>query len=102
MPFKPPQIMKFHEAPCHKPPRSIVSMRLISVVMVFRELGLKTANKTRMTVTTPTPKPTHQLPERNTAMAATMAMMQNEPKVPFRLPPFCSISFPSRAKTWFA
>ena len=87
MPFKPPQIMKFHEAPCHKPPKSIVSMRLISVVMVLRDSGLKRAISTMIKVTTPTPKPTHQLPERNTAIAAIMTMMQYEPKVPLRLPP---------------
>ena len=87
MPFKPPQIIKFHEAPCHKPPSSMVSIELMLVVIFFRFSGLKMATKAMMSASTPTPSPTHQLPLKNTAMAAIMVMMQNEPKVAFRLPP---------------
>ena len=65
----------------------MVSIRLISEVIFFLLSGLKMAIKVRMTANTPTPKPTHQLPERNTAMAAIMMMMQKVPKVALRLPP---------------
>ena len=87
MPFKPPQIMKFQEAPCHSPPSSIVSIALILVVIFLRFSGLKMATRAIIRASNPMPPPTHQLPERKVAIAAIIMMMQNEPKVALRLPP---------------
>ena len=53
----------------------------------MRFSGLKIATKAIIRAITKTPKPIHQLPLRNTAMAAIMKIMQNEPKVALRLPP---------------
>ena len=45
MPFKPPQIMKFHEAPCHKPPNSMVFI-MLRLVLIFNRAFLLTNEAT--------------------------------------------------------
>ena len=67
--------MKFQLAPCHRPPKSMVFMELMLVVMSFRSAGRFQAQRPMPAASAPTPTATHQLPLRKLPITATAIIM---------------------------
>ena len=79
--------MKFQLAPCHKPPRSMVFMELMLVVMSLRSPGFSQAQMPMPAARASTPTATHQEPLRKLPITAMAPMMMNVPGDALRLPP---------------
>ena len=78
--------MKFHDAPCHIPPRSIVFIILRFVVVLWLPLlNLMLIHTAR--AISPIAIPTYILPESSTATSPIAIMMMYEVAVILRLPP---------------
>ena len=80
-------MMKFQDAPCHIPPRSIVMKRLMLENIFLRLPGRYFAMIPSTAAATTNITETIQLPERMAAITAKSMIQKNVPKVALRLPP---------------
>ena len=86
-PFKPPQIINNHELPCQKPPKSIVTNKLILVLTLCFTLGKKYDNKTNVIARHNNTNNNHIFPVSRTKITDKKTIQIYDPTVPFLLPP---------------